>query len=341
MAITLKDVANVIGVDPSVVSRVLNNKAGNYKISEVRKEEIKRVARDLGYIPNISARIIQDGCFGCVALLISSDSGKSYLPSHLLESIHDELERSNKHLLLTKLPDANSNEYSKMPKVLQTLMADGLIVDYTHQVSGEIVSQIEKHTLPAVWLNVKRDKDSVFPDNIKAGETAARKLIEAGHRRIAYITEITHFTDNYLAAHFSVKDRYLGYENEMKKSGLRPLNINNNNILLPREKQVEYFMEILAQKDRPTAMLAYWTSITSPIIQAARNLRLRVPQDLSLITFASCMAESGGLAIDAMIEPEKEMGIEAVRMLNEKMKNPGKVLPSRLIDFSYRDAGSI
>ncbi len=341
MAITLKDVANVVGVDPSVVSRVLNNKDGNYKISEVRKEEIRKAARDLGYVPNISARIIQEGSFGCVALLISSDSGKSYLPSHLLESIHDELEKCDKHLLLTKLPDTNSNEYSKMPKVLQTLMADGLIVDYTHQVSGEIVSQIENHTLPAIWLNVKRDKDSVFPDNRKAGEIATQKLIEAGHRRIAYITELTHFTDNYLAAHFSVKDRYFGYEAGMKKSGLQPLNINNNNKLLPREKQVDYFVEILSQTDRPTALLTYWPSIAFPIIQAARILKLHVPQDLSIITFASCMAESGGLSIDAMIEPEIEMGIEAVKMLNEKIKNPGKLLPSRLIDFSYRKAGSV
>ncbi len=341
MAITLKDVAKVVGVDPSVVSRVLNNKAENYNISKERKKEIKKAAHDLGYVPNISARIIQEGCFGCVALLNSSDSGKSYLPSHLLESIHDELEKNNKHLLLTKLPDASSEEFSKMPKVLQTLMADGLIVDYTHQVSEEIVSQIEKHSMPAVWLNVKRDKDAVFPDNKKAGKIATRKLIEAGHKNISYVTEITHFIGNNSEYHYSVADRYIGYEIEMKKARLKTQNINNNNKVLLREKQVDYFVKILSQPDRPTAMVLYWSSIAAPIIQAARILKLRVPQDLAIITFASCMAESSGLTIDAMIEPEIEMGIEAVKILDEKIKNSGKNLSSRIIDFSYRKAGSV
>jgi len=341
MAITLKDIAKVVGVHPSVVSRVLNNKADNYNISERRIEEIKQAALDLNYVPNISARIIQEGCFGCVAMLLSSDAAKSYLPSHLLESIHDELEKNNKHLLLTKLPDAAADEFSKMPKVLQTLMADGLIVDYTYQVSDEIVTQIEKHSMPAVWLNVKHDKDAVFPDNKKASEIATQKLIDFGHKKIGYVGELTHFTDDFSTAHFSVADRYFGYEIGMKKANLQPLNINNDNKILPRENQVDYFIKILSQPDRPTAIVLNWTSIAAPVIQAARFLRLRVPQDLALITFASFMAESAGLTIDAMIEPEIEMGVEAVKMLCEKMKKPKKVLPSRVLDFSYRKVGSV
>ena len=341
MAITLKDIAKVVCVHPSVVSRVLNNKADNYNISESRIEEIKQTARDLNYVPNISARIIQEGCFGCVAMLLSSDVAKSYLPSHLLESIHDELEKNNKHLLLTKLPDAAADEFSKMPKVLQTLMADGLIVDYTYQLSDEIVLQIEKHSMPAVWLNVKHDKEAVYPDNKKASEFATQKLIDSGHEKIAYVGELTHFTNDFSIAHFSVADRYFGYETGMKKANLKPLNINNDNKILPRDKQVDYFIEILSQTCRPTAMVLNWTSIAAPIIQAARFLRLRVPQDLALITFASYMAESAGLTIDAMIEPEIEMGVESVKMLCKKIKKPEMVLPSHIVDFSYRKAGSI
>jgi len=341
MAVTLKEVGKAVGVDPSVVSRVLNNKADNYNISEARKEEIRGAARKLGYVPNISARIIQDGSFGCVALLLSSDSGKSYLPSHLLESIHDELEKHGKHLLLTKLPDAFSDDSSQVPKVLQTLMADGLIVDYTHQVSEEVVSQVENHTLPAVWINVKHEKDSVYPDNIKAGESATWKLIEAGRKKIAYVTEITHFAGDKYEYHYSVADRYIGYESEMKKAGLQPLNINNNDKLLPREEQADYFANILSQPDKPDAMVLYWSSLAAPIIQAARMTNLRIPDDLSIITFASYLSQNNGLTIDAMIEPELEMGVEAVKMLNKKMKNPGKVFPSVSVDFSYWKARSV
>lgn len=341
MAITLKDVAKKVGVHPSVVSRILNNKADNYNISDKRKDEIRQAALDLGYVPNISARNIRKGNFGCVALLLSSDRGKSYLPIHLLESIHDELDKNNKHLLMTKLPDAHSDDYAKTPKVLQTLMADGLLVDYTHQVSEEIVLQIEKHTLPSVWIFVKHDKDSVYPDNKKAAKYAARKLIDAGRKRIAYVAEMTHFSSDMIDLHYSIADRYAGYEFEIKKSGLKPRNINNNGKLLAREKQVEYFMEILSKPDRPDAMLLYWSSLVVPIVQAARKMNLRIPEDLSLITFASFLSQHSGLTIDAMVEPEIEIGAKAVRMLNKKIKNPGKKFSSQSVDFSYWQAGSV
>ncbi|RLD09536.1 MAG: hypothetical protein DRI44_08280 [Chlamydiae bacterium] len=341
MVVTLKEVAKKAGVHPSVVSRILNNKADNYNISEKRRKEIRQAAIDLGYVPNISARIIQEGSFGCVALLLSSDSGKSYLPSHLLESIHDELEKNDKHLLLTKLPDAYSDDRSQIPKVLQTLMADGLIIDYTHQVSEEVISQIEKHTLPAVWINIKHSKDSVYPDNIEAGKIAVRKLIEAGRKNIAYVTEITYFAGNNSEYHYSVADRYAGYKAEMKKAGLKPRNINNNDKLLAREKQAEYFTKILRQSDRPDALVLYWSSLAAPIIQAARNAKLHIPEDLAIITFSSYLSQNTGLTINALVEPEIEMGVKAVKMLSKKMKNPGKSFKSQSVDFSYWEGGSV
>ena len=341
MPVTLKEVAKIVGVHPSVVSRILNNKADNYNISDKRKDEIRQAALDLGYVPNISARNIRKGNFGCVALLLSSDRGKSYLPIHLLESIHDELEKNNKHLLMTKLPDAHSDDYSKTPKVLQTLMADGLIVDYTHQVSEEIVSQIKNYTLPSVWIFVKHDKNSIYPDNMKAARFATRKLIKAGRKRIAYVTEMTHFTGEMPDLHYSIADRYGGYEFEIKKAGLQSRNISNNNKLLEKEKQMEYFINILSQPDRPDAMLLYWSSLVAPIVQAARKLKLRIPEDLSLITFASFLSQHSGLTIDAMMEPDIETGIKAVRMLNKKIKNPGKSFSSQSVDFTYWESGSV
>ena len=341
MAVTLKEVAKKAGVHPSVVSRILNNKADNYNISEKRRNEIRQAAVDLGYVPNISARIIQEGSFGCVAMLLSSDSGKSYLPSHLLESIHDELEKNDKHLLLTKLPDAYSDDRSQIPKVLQTLMADGLIIDYTHQVSEEIIYQIEKHTLPAVWINIKHSKDSVYPDNIEAGKIAVKKLVEAGRKNIAYVTEIAYFSGDYSKFHFSVTDRHAGYEAEMKKLGLTPRNINNNDKLLPREKQVDYFTNVLRQSDRPDALVLYWSSLAAPIIQAARNAQLRIPEDLAIITFSSYLSQNTGLTIDALIEPEIEMGEAAVKMLMKKIKNPRKKYRSKSVDFLYWENGSV
>ncbi len=339
MAVTLKQIADKVGVDVSVVSRVLNDKTENYQFTEERMDQIRKTASELGYIPNISARAVKNGSFGCVALLLSSHGDRSYLPNHLLDSIHAGLEKQGKHLLLTKLPDAGSEDFLKSPKVLRTLMADGLIIDYTHHVSSEIVSQIENHILPSVWINIKRENDTVYPDNFKAGADATRKLIKLGHKNIAYVTDVS-YRPTLLGEHYSIQDRFGGYAEEMKKAGLKPNKIDGAGKIIQKNEQLDYFLEILSQPDRPTAMVLYWSSLDVAMLRATRIKKLQIPEDLSLITFASCSALDAGLSVNAMIEPESKMGEESVKMLCQKIKKPEKVFKSKPLKFSFSDVGS-
>jgi len=339
MAVTLKQIAETVGVDVSVVSRVLNDKDGAFNFTEKRKEEIRKTAEALGYIPNISARAIRLGSFGCVALLLSCHGERSYLPNRLLDSMHKELERNGKHLLLTKLPDASGEDISQMPTVLKTLMADGLIVDYTHHVSHGIISKIENFILPKVWINTKRDFDCVYPNNLKAGMEAADRLIKLGHKKIAYVADVSYKPSKY-GEHYSIPDRYNGYAIQMEKAGLEIKKYSRENKIIPKNKQVDYFVNILSKPDRPTAMVLYWSSLVPAVLSAARKLGISIPNKLSLITFAGCLSYDSGLSINAMIEPEEEMGIESVKMLDEKMKKHEEAIKSLSLNFSYFDMGS-
>jgi LacI family transcriptional regulator len=55
MVVTLKNIANKAGVDISVVSRVLNNKGDEFRISKERQDTVRKMAKSLGYVPNVSA----------------------------------------------------------------------------------------------------------------------------------------------------------------------------------------------------------------------------------------------------------------------------------------------
>lgn len=339
MAVTLKQIANIVGVDVSVVSRVLNDKTENYHFTEERMEQIRKTARELGYIPNTYAQAVKTGKFGCVALLLSSYGDRSYLPNLLLDSMHKELEKRGKHLILTKLPDANGEDYSKTPAILKTLMADGLIVDYTHHVSQGIESRIENFVLPKVWINTKRDTNCVYPDNYNAGMKAAGKLLKSGHKNIAYVTDVSYQISKY-GEHYSMPDRYNGYAAAMKKAKLKIHKIDGEGKVVPKNKLIDYFVKILSQPDRPTAMILYWSILVPPVLNAARKLGLNIPDDLSLITFAGCISQHAGLSVNAMIEPENEMGIESVKMLVRKITEPDKSIKSKPLIFSYYDTGS-
>ena len=339
MAVTLKNIADAVGVHVSVVSRVLNDKDDEFQYTEKRKEEIRKTARKLGYVPNISARSVKSGNFGCVALLLSSYGERSYLPNRLLDSMHRELEKNGKHLLLTKLPDANGEDSSQTPVVLKTLMADGLIVDYTHHVSPGIISRIKNFVLPKVWINTKRDFNCVYPDNMKAGIEATDKLIKLGHKNIAYITDISYQPSKF-NEHYSIFDRYDGYAYAMKKADLKPRKFNGDRKIVQKNLQEKYFTKILSNKNRPTAIVLYWSSLVPAVLSSARKLKINIPDELSIVTFAGCTTLNDGLCASAMIEPEREMGIESIKMLNRKIKMPDKRIQSLPLSFAYYDAGT-
>ena len=75
-------------------------------------------------------------------------------------------------------------------------------------------------------------------------------------------------------------------------------------------------------------------------LSSARKLGMNIPNDLSVVTFAGCTVQNDGLCASVMIEPEREMGKESVKMLNEKIKSLDKSIESISLDFSYFDAGT-
>ncbi|AQQ71751.1 Degradation activator [Limihaloglobus sulfuriphilus] len=338
MAATLKSIAAQAGVDVSVVSRVLNNKP-KARVSDARRRQIKEIAQKLGYVPNGSAQVIRTGRFGCAALVQSGHQFRSYTPSNLLNGLHEELEAKDMHLLITRLPEDGYNDESELPKVFRTLMADGMIVNYNHHIPKNVLSLVKESSMPAVWLNTKRDTKAVYADCVKGGFEATSRLIELKHTRIAFID--IYFNDLQAGAHYSVLDRYIGYKHAMESAGLEPFNATpKHNIQERMSDQIEYFKAILTRPQRPTAFLLYWANAAAPLLTAARELGLSIPSDLSIITFASESATDQGLCVSAYIEPENEMGRSAVHLLNRLLEDKAAEIPSRVLDFYYQDLGT-
>lgn len=337
MAVTLKTIAQKAGVDVSVVSRVLNNKAKEYRISSKRTEQILRISKELGYMPNSHAQSISSGKFNCVALVSSTHRDRSYLPSRLTDAISYHLEEHEKHLLLAKIPDRTANELSSVPLVFRTLSSDGLLVNYTHHMPEELVCTINNIGLCVVWLNIKLPFDSVYANSTKAAIEATKKLISLGHRKIAYV-DIYHPEDT-VDAHYSAFDRYDGYAAAMQDAGLETVRYSPNEPIYPGVKADNYFYELLKRPDRPSAVLTYWSHSMSAIYKAANRLKLNIPEDLSIITFAAESSIELGLNTSAMIEPEYEIGCAAVDLYMQKEED-GKKHPAKILDYQFYDMGT-
>ena len=331
MVVTIKHIAKKAGVDISVVSRVLNNRGDEYRISKQRQSKVRKIAKSLSYSPNLSAQAIRTGRFGCAALLLSSYKDRSFLPHLVLDGIHDELEKHDLHLLLTKLPDERPDDLSSLPKVFRTLMADGLIVNYVRELSPCLASLIEQNESPTVWVNVKKEQDCIYSDSYRASHTATEKLIDLGHKRIAYF-DFHHPDINKSGIHYSARDRFFGYRDAMSRADLKPCDV--------RREEIDYIVKVLSQPDRPTAFVSYWSTGVPILLRAIRMAGLTVPNDISLITMAG-QSNLDELCASAMIEPDHDMGREAARMLIKKTQDCNTIaMPSKVLQFSYVDFGT-
>ncbi len=335
MSVTLKEIAYHAGVCVSVVSRVLNDKADQYRISKQCQERVKATALELGYIPNAFAVGVKTGKFNCIALLHSSFSSKSYLPEKLLTQIHRSLERHDKHLLLANIPRVHS-DHQELPKIFRSLMAEGLIVNYCPNLPANIREAIQKTSMPKVWINHKMDNDAVYPDSFSSALKATEYLISLGHKRISYCNIF--YDDLKPNTHFSVADRRGGYALAMKQASLEILDVTpEHRVDDSMEKQIEYFYHVLKRPDRPTAMLFYWSASVPAVFAAASRLDLRIPKDLSIMTFAGESHVRVGLNTTAMLEPETKMGEVAVAMLWKKFKTKEAIFPSKRLDYIFLD----
>src|SRR6185295_16580276 len=184
MPVTIKEIAERSGLSVPTVSQVLNNKGHRYR-SETCKRVLKAV-RELGYRPNSSARAIRMGRFNCVALLLSTERHKSFLPNELLRGIHDGVAEHDYHMSLTVLPDDKLTSQGFVPKILRQWMADGLLINYHVDVPQRMIELIHEHGIPSVWINTKQKSDCAFPDDLGASREATEKLLALGHRRIFY-----------------------------------------------------------------------------------------------------------------------------------------------------------
>ena len=326
--VTVREVAKAAGVSLRTVCRVLNG-----TVAPVRAETRDRVmaaARQLGYRPNAAAKAVRRGRSGGIALLLSSDLQRSYLPEALLDGIQEQLRAHDLHMTVAAVPDPQLTDETVIPKFLRQWMADGLLVNYTVRVPPDLRAIIEDMHIPAVWLNVRRPADCVYIDEHAAARQVTEHLLGIGHRRIAYVDYHSDVSapDDW---HYSTTDRCRGYEQAMIKAGATPRVMREDGIL-PVRRKIEAAVALLKAPGRPTAVVAYSPGQTTlPVhLAAVAHCGLRVPEDLSLVTFSPFAADEVGVAMTKMLLPEREMGREAVEMLLRKIRQPGPQ-PSRCL----------
>jgi LacI family transcriptional regulator len=168
---------------------------------------------------------------------------------------------------------------------------------------------------------------------------ATERLLKLGHMKIAY-ADFCHGHAELPTCHFSAMDRLAGYRDAMRQADLTPWEVRPDRSCNNVEDERACAIKLLSSVDRPTAIICYFSIFVPGILWAASKLGIRIPDDLSLITFAAEDFRETGLAISAYAEPHYQMGLDAVDALRTKIASPTANLKSRELDFIWKDMGT-
>jgi LacI family transcriptional regulator len=322
---TIKDVARRVGVSTATVSHVINN---TRYVSEGLRKKILEAIDELHYHPNAVARSLVKKKTHTIGIIISDILNPFY--TAIVRGIEDVTYQSGYNVMLCNSDEDPEKEVLYIQILLERRI-DGLVISSAFRgVVHPLLSKLKMVPLVTIVRKVRGlASDSVFGDNLEGVYQAIRHLIQLGHRRIAIISGPQGLS--------SGEERFLGYQ---KALGDRGITADANFIKFgdfKRESGYTLTKEVLQQKEVPTALFVANNQMTIGALNAINELKIRVPKDLSLVSFDDMEWYSFLSPPLTTVEQSpylmgKTAGETLLQRINKKRKSIKKIIiPSRLI----------
>jgi len=314
--VTIKDIANKLGVSTSTVSRALKD---HPDISVKTREAVKELAKILGYKPNMIALNLKHSRTNTIGVLVPEV--EHYFFSTILNGIEEVAYKDNYSVMVFQSKESYMREVLIAQNFL-TNRVDGVLASFsknTHDFSH--FKQIVDNEIPLVFFDRERGEvhaDSVIVDDYTGAYNAVKHLITKGSKRIAFYSAPQHLEIG--------KNRLEGYKNALEDSGITydPDLVYACDTF---DEAIKISRSVLKKQDRPDAIFAVNDLTAIGAMKVAKKLGLNIPEDMRIVGFENSRSSR-------ICEPELttvdqfgyELGKKATQLLINRIKSN---------DFSY------
>jgi DNA-binding LacI/PurR family transcriptional regulator len=275
--VTIRDVARQAGVSVATASRALNQ---SRIVNPRTRERVLTVMQELGFSPSPAARRLSLGRTLTVGVVVSFLTRPQ--AAERLRGVDAVLADSEFDLVIY-----NVESVQKRDHYLETLggsgRTDGLLVMSLPPPGGG--GPMIPGAVPIVFIDVHTPSVSTMPrvvgDDVRGGAMAARHLLDLGHRAIAFMGDAVADPFGFTSS----RDREAGLTRELASRGIAipPEWVGHG--AHGRYEARDLARRMLNADVRPTAIFAASDTQALGVIAAARDLGLRVPDDLSVIGY--------------------------------------------------------
>lgn len=324
---TLITISQRTGFSISTVSRVLSGQAEKYRISPATVHLIEEEAKRCNYIPNLLAKGLTTRRTNIIGLLIPSVDNPYF--ANIASVV---IRQARSQGFTTMIVDTMENAKNEQQDVLSLISrkVDGIIIVPCDR-EPDFLEGIGRHNIPIVLIDRYFDTTTlpyVCTDNFRGGYEATKHLIEHGHKRIACIQGVPYSMPN--------KERVRGYREALREYGLEGYIRVSGEDFSVQNGYLETKL-LLNEPAIPSAIFTLSNTILQGAIKAIRESGLRIPQDISIISFDNnTYLDYLDPAVTRISQPTDEIGTLAVKILmesisGEKSGNVQIQIPPKLI----------
>lgn len=302
---TLISIARRTRFSVSTVSRVLSGQAAKYRISEKTVALITHEAERCNYTPSLLAKGLRTSRTDTLGLLIPCIDNPYF--AHMASVIVGEARTRGYKVILIDTSEDVHNEREGISSLVSRKV-DGILI----APAGDDPAFLEAtaRQTPVVCIDrsfARTTLPYVVTDNLRGGLEATQHLIDHGHRRILCIQGVRHSIPS--------AERVQGYRQALDRSGLTPCaRIVGDDFSI--RNGYEQTLRALHARQRPTAIFALSNTILLGALKAVRELKLRVPDDISLVSFDNYdYLDYLDPAVTRVGQPSEEIGRLAMEIL--------------------------
>ncbi|MBN2616041.1 MAG: LacI family DNA-binding transcriptional regulator [Bacteroidales bacterium] len=303
--VTLKDIANQLGVSHTTVSRALRN---HPDISSERKEEIRKLAQKMHYNPNAFALSLRNSYSKIIGLIIPEITLYAF-PS-MIRGVSEFCYNAGYNVLILSSNESYEREKQNTDLLLSG-QVDGLLVAITKETTDyQHFKQLEEEGIPVVFFDrvfENYGNTKVVIDDTRAAYTATEHLIESGRKKLAY------FGGN--ESLYITQQRLKGFRKALKDYKMEEHTVVFADDSRESRRKV---LDLFSKPDHADGIMCISDEVLSGIIPALQELEIDIPEQVGVISFSDgpialmykptisiihhSLARVGQVAVDLLIQ---------------------------------------
>jgi DNA-binding LacI/PurR family transcriptional regulator len=307
--VTIKDIARELGVSPSTVSRAIKD---HPDISPATKAQVRELVEKLKYKPNTVALSLRSRKSYAIALVVPEIVHHFF--SSVISGIEEVAQEEGYNVMIFQSNESYEREVDIVQNLL-SLQVDGILVSIskTSRKFGHL-KELMNEGIPVVFFDracEDLEADKVIVDDFNGAFNATEYLIRTGCRRIAHFSAPQHLQIGY--------QRKRGYISALEKHGIVP----DDTLMVKcdtHEEALKITPEIMRLEPPPDAIFAVNDLTASGVIKVLKQLRFRIPEDVSVIGFTDGLVASvTDPPLTSVSQHGFEIGKKAMKMLLKRI----------------------